>query len=469
MSDVCCTDAVVDFMVGARLERFPDDVVREGKRCVLDGLAVILAGSTAQSGAIVLRYLGAIDGTAESTVLGARPMKVPSALAALANGTAGHAHDYDDTQLSMYPGRMYGLLTHPTVPPLAAAFALGERLAATGSRVLEAFLVGVEVECKIAEAIEPDHYARGFHTSGTVGTFGAAAAAAKLLGLSRSAAAAAIGIAASSCSGIRVNFGTMTKPLHVGRAAENGVRAAELAALGYTASESALDGRWGFFEIFGGGFAPEVLERLGNPFTLADPGVSVKPYPCGVLGHPSMDAMLKVVVENDIEPEQIGVIRLRAASNILNPLRFRKARTGLEAKFCIPFMLSSIAIRRRAGLREFTDEFVSSAPVQEMMDRVECVHDAEIEARGYDRIRSVVEVELRDGRRFVQPSDDRYRGGPERPLSRDELHAKFRECAAGAIPEAQIVPALEGIESIDALARLDDLITALCAPAEDRR
>jgi 2-methylcitrate dehydratase PrpD len=225
----------------------------------------------------------------------------------------------------------------------------------------------------------------------------------------------------------------MTKPLHVGRAAQNGVVAAELASRGFTGAADGLDGPWGFFEVFSfsGGFDPErIIGALGNPHSIVSPGVSIKPYPCGVLGHPSMDAMRQLVTEHDVQPDQIRAIRLRAGSNILNPLRYPIAHSELEAKFCPAFMLSSIALRRRAGIHEFTDEFVRSAPVQRMMGRVQTILDPAIEARGFDRIRSTVEVDLQDGRTLVQEADERYRGGPDRPFTRDELHGKFTECAA---------------------------------------
>ena len=240
----------------------------------------------------------------------AKPARRPSsdqesgrraASAALLNGLSGHALDFDDTQLSTTPDRIFGLLTHPTMPPLAAALAVGERQHATGRQFLEAFLTGFEVECKISEAIHPHHYKQGFHSSGTVGTFGAMAATAKLLGLTPGRCAHALAIAASSASGIRVNFGTMTKPLHVGRAAQNGVtRGRAGPPTGSPAAADALDGPWGFFKVFsfGSGFdADRIVGVLGNPHTIVSPGVSIKPYPCGVLGHPSMDAMRTLVID----------------------------------------------------------------------------------------------------------------------------------------------------------------------------
>jgi 2-methylcitrate dehydratase PrpD len=461
---VRATSAVVDFVTRTRWTDFPDEAVALAKRCLIDGLGVVLAGSTARGSAIVRDYIRTSEASSDATVLAPEGFRCGVARAALANGASGHAFDFDDTQLSSTPDRIFGLLTHPTVPPLAAGLAIGERDRVSGTRFLEAFLIGFEVECKIAEAIHPNHYKKGFHSSGTIGTFGATAAAAKLLGLDAAGTAHAIAIAASLSAGIRVNFGTMTKPLHVGRAAENGVMAAELAARGFTGGGEALDGPWGFFEVFssGGGFDPDrIVGKLGAPFSILDPGVSIKPYPCGVLGHPSMDAMRKLIFDHDVQPEQIRSIRLRAGSNILNPLRYPIAHSELEAKFCPAFMLSSIAIRRKAGIHEFTDEFVRSGPVQRLMAKVQTVLDPAIEAQGFEKIRSVVEVELEDGRHLVQAADERYRGGPDRPFTRGELHEKFTECAELVLSPPAIAETLRLLEALDEVSDLRALVRAL--------
>jgi 2-methylcitrate dehydratase PrpD len=456
------TSAVLDFATDVRFDDFPADVIHIAKRCVIDGLGVILAGSTTDGSRILREYVREETSVRESTALGAGEFQTRAASAALLNGASGHAMDFDDTQLSTSPDRLFGLLTHPTIPPLAAAMAIGERRAASGAAVLEAFVAGFEVSCKIAEAIEPRHYIGGFHSSGTIGTFGATVAAAKLLNLDRAQLGHALGIAASMSSGIRVNFGTMTKPLHVGRAAANGVAAAELAARGFTAGADALDGPWGFFQIFGGGFDPaRIVGVLGNPYAIVNPGVSIKPYPCGCLGHPTMDAALKLVTEEDVKPDQIRQMRLRAGSNILKPLRYRIASSELEAKFCPAFMLASMALRRKAGIHEFTDEFVRSEPVQQMMQRVETVFDPEIEAQGYQAMRSIVEIDLVDGRRLVQRSDDRYRGGPELPFSRDDLHAKFLECGELVLPAERLRLVLARVESLETANDIRDLVRLL--------
>jgi 2-methylcitrate dehydratase PrpD len=466
--EIRATSAVVEFISRARWRDLPADAVAIAKRCIIDGLGVMLAGSTQDASNILRGYLRGSDARAESTAFGPEVFKTGAASAALLNGTSGHALDWDDTQLATSADRIFGLLTHPTVPPLAAALAIGEREHASGTQVLEAFLTGFEVECKIAEAIHPNHYKKGFHSSGTIGTFGAVTAAAKLLGLDAEKTAHALAIAASTAAGIRVNFGTMTKPLHVGRAAQNGLVAAELAAAGFTGGKDGLDPPWGFFQVFshGEGFdADRIVGKLGNPHSIVWPGVSIKPYPCGVLGHPTMDAMRRLVITHDVQAEQIAAIRVRAGSNILNPLRYPIAHNELEAKFCPAFMVSAIALRRKAGIHEFNDEFVQSAPVQQMMRKVERVLDPEIEAKGWEKIRSTVEVDLQNGATLVEHADERYRGGPDLPFTREELFEKFSDCASLVLPASGVDETFGMVERLDSLSDIGELARTLSGAA----
>jgi 2-methylcitrate dehydratase PrpD len=456
------TDALTTFITQTPLSGMPPDVVQQAKRCLVDGFGVILAGSTVKGSAIVRDYVKTVGAKKEATAVGAGGFMTSAAHAALVNAASGHAMDYDDTQLSTTPDRTFGLLTHPTVPALAAALAVAERQRASGAAFLEAFLVGFEVECKIAEAIDPEHYNRGFHSTGTIGTFAGAAAAARLMNLPAASVRHMLTIASSMSSGIRVNFGSMTKPLHSARAAENGVVAAELASRGFTGGDEGLDGRWGFFEVFGGGVdLDRLIPVLGRPYTIVNPGSSFKPYPCGSLSHPTMDAMLKAVVEHDLRPDQIKAVRVRAGSNVLEPLRYKIATNELEAKFCLPFLMASLIIRRKAGVREFTDEFVASAPVQQMMPRVTNVFDPKIEAQGFDKIRSVIEIDLTDGRTLVQASDDRYRGGPDRPFTREELREKFTDCAQLTLGQAATSRAFDLIENVERIKDVGELVRAL--------
>jgi 2-methylcitrate dehydratase PrpD len=463
------TRAVVDFIQGARIAGFPQEALTTGKRCIVDSLAVMLAGSTQEAGQILHTHVRGSDARQVATVFGPRPFKTGSASAALVNGTAGHALDWDDTQLATSADRIFGLLTHPSMPPLVAALAVGEPKRVSGAQLLEAFLTGFEVECKIAEAIHPNHYKKGFHTSGTVGTFGAAVAATKLLDLEAEQTAHMLAIAASSASGIRVNFGSMTKPLHVGRAGFNGVNAAVLAARGFTGGKDALDPPWGFFATFGHGeeYDPgRIVDVLGVPHTIVEPGVSIKPYPCGVLGHPTMDAMRRLVTKNDVKPDDIKAIRVRAGSNILNPLRYDIATNELEAKFCPAFMVSAIALRRKAGINEFNDEFVRSAACQSLMRKVTRVLDPDIEAKGFEKIRSTVEVDLNDGRTLVEQADERYRGGPDLPFTRDELYEKWSDCASLVLSRSAVDEVFELVLALEKLPDVTKLVRALTAPAQ---
>ena len=458
------TEAVTRFIEHARYDDFPSEAIRIAKNCIIDGIGVMLAGSTQTAGTILRTYADDAGAKEEATVFGRAPIRTSIAFAALANGTSGHALDWDDTQLATSADRIFGLLTHPTIPPLVATLAIGEKMRISGRQMIEAFLTGFEVECKIAESISPAHYKQGFHSSGTVGTFGAAVAAAKLLGLSNDQLAHMLAITASSASGIRVNFGSMTKPLHVGRASQNGIVAADLAARGFTGGADALDPPWGFFASFshGEGFDPQrIVGLLGNPHTIVSPGVSIKPYPCGVLGHPTMDAMRRLVIDNDIHPDNIAAIRVRAGTNILNPLRYDIATNELEAKFCPAFMVSAIALRRKAGVHEFNDEFVRSEPVQTMMRRVERILDPEIEALGWEQIRSTVEVDLNDGRTLVQPADERYRGGPDLPFTRDELLEKFTDCASMLMGSDRITQLFAALESLEEMSEIGQLVELL--------
>jgi len=452
------TSEVVDFLL--RRERPPGEVRKKALIHLIDGFAVMLAGSRTECARKVFDLVRERGAGGPSSAIGFGAKAQPNG-AALVNGTSGHADDYDDTQLSTSPDRIYGLMTHPTVPVLAAALAVGEEVGCSGGEFLDAFIAGFEVECKLAEAIDPQHYRRGFHSTGTIGAFGACAAASWLMGLGEEEARYAIGITSSLTSGIRVNFGTMTKPLHAGMAASNGVTAARLGAKGFTSDLNALDGRWGFMQILGGGMDPErVLGKLGSPYALVYPGASVKMYPCGVLGQPSMDAMQEVVTEWDLRPEDVRQVRLRAGPNILEPLRYASPANGLQAKFSLNFGLGCILVHRKAGLREYTTEVVRSPRIQEAMAKVRTIHDEGIAAMGVDRMRSILEVELNDGRvieRFV----DKTRGTPEKPIRDSEIDDKFRDCVSLILGSVEVEALLHEIRGIDGQPSLEGITSFL--------
>ncbi len=437
--DIDVTAKAAKFVENVRFEDIPDEAIRIGTRCILDGLGLFVAGTDEHSVQILVADAKEQGGRAESRLLGCGDYKVPASLASRVLGTAAHAHDWDDSQVSIDPDHVYGLLTHPTTAPLSAALAMSQKIGkVNGENFLLGFLTGYEVECKISEWLLPQHYKRGMHSTGTVGTFGAYIAAAKLIGLSGEKLRHGFGIAASLAAGIRVNFGTMTKPLHAGRAAENGVIAATLAARGFTADPNALDGAWGFFAVHGGGLSTEKIEQgFGTTWSISDPGVSIKPYPCGVLTHPSMDLMLRLLKENDIQADQIDSVTLYAASNILNPIRYPIATNHLQAKFSLPAELAMITINRKAGKNEFSDAFVQSEAMQTMQRKISTEHDPEIENLGFDKMRSRIEIRTVDGRVISGTSDERYRGGPDNPLTDRELEEKVEACCEGVLDDAR--------------------------------
>jgi 2-methylcitrate dehydratase PrpD len=429
------TAAAAAFVENVAFDDIPAEAVRIATRCLLDGLGLFVAGSEERSVRILADEAEQTGGREDALLLARGSKKVPAPTAARVLGTAGHAHDWDDSQVSVDPAHVYGLLTHPTIPPLSSALVMAQKVGAIdGKRFMLAFLAGFEVECKISEWMLPQHYQRGMHSSGTVGSFGAYAAAAKLLGLKGAQLCSGFGIAASMAAGIRCNFGTMTKPLHVGRAAENGVTAALLAARGFTADPDSLDGPWGFFAVQGGGVSAEKISQgFGRTWTIIDPGVSIKPYPCGVLTHPTIDLMLKLVTDHDIKPEDIESVKVYAGTNILNPIRYPIAANHLQAKFSLPAALAMIALARRAGKREFSDEFVASPPMQAMQRKITTEFDPAIEKMGFDKMRSRINIRLKSGTTIEGWADERYRGGPDNPLSGADLEAKVRSCCEGIL------------------------------------
>lgn len=440
-----------------------EEALRIARRCILDGLGLFVAGSAEDSVRILAGEAADQGGRPDALILTRGEMRAPAGLAARVLGTAGHAHDWDDTQVSRDPRHIYGLLTHPTIPPLTASLVISQRLGnVSGKDFVTAFVAGVEVESKISEWMLTDHYRKGFHTSGTVGTFGSMTAAAKLLGLKGDALRHAFGMAASFAAGLRCNFGTMTKPLHVGRAAENGITAALLAAAGFDADREALDGPWGFMQVTAGGHYPEKLSQgFGRPLSIADPGVSIKPYPSGIVTHQSMDALLALVTQNDLAPENVAEINFFAGSNILNPIRYPIAANHLQAKFSMAALLAMIVLARRAGRAEFTDEFVAGAAMQDMQRRVTCTLDPAIEAQGMDVIRSRIEIVTRDGNRLVQEADERYRGGPDKPFTDAELEEKTAACVAGILDTTRrqaLIDAAWGVVDLDDAGALAHII-----------
>ncbi|MGH8642474.1 MAG: MmgE/PrpD family protein, partial [Burkholderiales bacterium] len=412
------TAYVARFIVETRASSIPAEVMHLGKRSILDGIGLALAGNAAESGHLVRQYLTTLGCPLSKgcTVIGTG-LKVPARFAAFANGIAIHADDYDDTQLAVAKDRVYGLLTHPTAPALPPVLALGELGNRSGLDVLTAYQVAVEIETKVAEAINPRHYDHGFHSTATIGAIAAAAGAARMLGLNAEQTQRALGIGASQSAGLRENFGTMTKPFHPGRSAESGVVAAEFARLGWTATPIVLEAGRGFFKAAGGGYDPAAIDgKLGAPWTFAMPGVSIKPHPSGSLTHPGMGLMLDLIRRHDITPARIAKVRVGTNRHMPNALIHHRPANELQAKFSMEFCMAILLLERKAGLAEFTDKVVNRADVRRMIEKIEFSVHPEAEAAGYEKMTTIIDIELADGRR-VGGRADFGKGSPANPMS----------------------------------------------------
>lgn len=460
--DVALTKYVAEFVVETKFESLSAEVVELGKKHILDGFGLALSGSVAKSGELARRHLddlGLAEGAA--TVIGAG-RKVAPRFAAFVNGVGIHADDYDDTQLAVAKDRVYGLLTHPTAPALPAAFAMAELTRASGKEFMLAYHLGVEVECKIAEAINPRHYQTGFHATATCGTFAAASAAARLMGLDVAMTLRALSIAGSQSAGLRENFGTMTKPFHAGRSSESGVAAAQFASYGWTATPKILEAPRGFFSAAGGGYDNDAIHgKLGAPWTFSEPGISIKPHPSGSLTHPGMTEMLRLIKTNDIRPADVVRVRVGTNSNMPNALIHHRPKDELQAKFSMEFCMAILLLEGRAGLGEFTDAAVERDDVKAMIEKVDFVIDDEAEAAGYHLMTTLIDIELGDGR-TISGRADFGKGSPAFPMSYDEVADKFRENAGYAgMDSRKANEIVDLVRRLDGLGNVDDLAARL--------
>ncbi len=447
------TAHTAEFVVNLKFGDIPAETLELGKKSILDGLGLALSGSKAETWPLIQEYLKqfGFPPRGGAAVLGSA-VRLPARFAAFANGVAIHVDDYDDTQLAMGKDRVYGLLVHPTVCVLPAALATAEVEARSGKDLLVAYHAGVEVECKIAEAISPRHYEDGFHSTGTCGVFGGTAACAKLKGLDVVRTSRAFGVAASHSAGLRENFGTMMKPFQAGHATESGVVAADFAAIGWTAAEQILEAQRGFFHAYGGTYDPTaILDRLGNPWTLQNPGVSIKPFPSGSLTHPGMTELLRLIHANSIHAADVERVEVGTNHNMPNALIHHHPQTGLQAKFSMEFCMAILLLDGKADQTKFTDAVANRDDVQKMIERVRFYVDPEAEKAGYDKMTTILKITLKDGR-TISGRADFGKGSPTDPMSYDEVAEKFRGCAAFAEWDAS-----KANQVIDTVRRLEDV------------
>ena len=453
------TRHVAEFIVNTRYEDVPSDVVALGKKTLLDGFGLALAGSASVLAPIVRQYIGSLGVPAKPATVIGTSMKTPPRFAAFANGMSIHADDYDDT----------GSALHVAAPILPPAFALCEEGHRSGKDLMLAFHVGVEAASKIGDAIFPRHDREGFHTTGTMGSFGSAAACAKVRGLNVEQTAYALGIAASQASGIRRNFGSMTKAFHAGHAAESGSVAADLAALGFTAAGDVLETPLGFFQAAGGGFDPAaIVNRLGRPWMFASPGDLIKRFPCGTIQQPVMDATLRLIAQHAIKAADVERAEVGGNQSNVNTLFRHRPTTGLEAKFSMEFAVAILLVDGKAGLGQFTDASVRRAEVQDMIARVSFSAEAEFDKLGKEggfqavlEEPMIIRVHMKDGR-VLSARTEPAKGSPKNPMTYDEVADKFRTNADFAKwPARKTASIIELVKSLEGAPTLAALTAAL--------
>lgn len=458
------TADIVRFVDEARFDALPDEVVFRTKTLIADAIGTMLAGSVEDGSRILQSYLRRMESRKDATVVGAG-FKGCGTAAALANAAAGHALDFDSIQLSVWPGTAHGIRIHPTTPALAAALAVGEPRNITGKDLILVCAVGIEVGCRVTEAIPPDAYHVAYQSTATMGGLGAAAAAGKILGLNRDQLMRAMGLAATMAGGLRENFGTMTKPFHSGRAAEAGVLAAELAQDGFTSAPHILEAHRGFFLAMGGKHDPaQISGKMGTPYFIMDPGLHIKRYPCAILVHPAIAAMIETANAHGLTAENIARIEVGVSDVVTSTLNHPEPKTGLEGKFSVAFPLAHALIERRLGLNDFTDEKVNDPKVQGLMKKFAVRTDPKLLEGDGNEVTAKLMIELTDGQR-IERLASLERGEAQKWISTGELEEKFRQCAARVLPDEQAKRAFDFAIELDSAKSIHGLMELVGAKA----
>lgn len=422
------TGRLAEYVTGARPAE-QDPRLREAALvAVTDGIACMVGGTREDLGRILHRYADDLStATGGSSVL-CSPLRTSPSAAAYVNAAAGHALCYDDTSNAM--------MGHPTIVVLPAALAVGEYAGSTGAELLDAYAVGVEVAVRVSARLAPGHYQRGWHATGVSGVVGAAAAACRLLGLDTAATARALNIAASSAQGLRANFGSMTMIYHAGLASRGGVDAAFLAARGMTTAADPFSGPIGYFTMFeGNGTAGELPPlELDGPLELVDPGLDVKPYPCGSLAHRAIQGVIELRAEHQLDPAEVERIVCRIPQLHQDVLVNVAPRDVLESRISLVYPVSVAMLRGSCNLDDFGTGLLASPQVQDLMSRVRVERLDVSTATAAELFAAPAEVvlQMRDGRSFRTLVRD-VKGSPSNPLTPSEWDAKFDECTVPSL------------------------------------
>jgi 2-methylcitrate dehydratase PrpD len=403
------TEMLAKFIAEHPSRGWSDAVEREAHRTFANWVGCAIGPAQHETMHAAYAAVKELAPAAQASVLG-RTDKVDIANAALLNGISSHTFDFDDTHLKT--------IIHPAGPVASAALALGEHLAVTGREVIDALVLGIEVSCRVGNAVYPNHYDRGWHITGSTGMLGSAAACARLLRLDAARTQMALGIAASQPIGLREQFGTMTKPFHPGGAAKAGLMSALLAKHGFTSSRRALEAARGLMQVFSDKTDwAEITDRLGETWEIALN--TYKPFACGIVIHPSIDGCVQLRNQHNLKAENIEKVTIKVHSLVLELTGKKTPTTGLESKFSVYHSCAVGLIYGRAGEHEYTDDVVNRADVVALRSKVEATLDDRI-----DEAASDIEIRTKDGRTlhvFIEHAI----GSVERPMSDEQLKAKF--------------------------------------------
>ena len=463
-------DGIAERIGAIHYDGLPPEAVRWAKAAILDTVGVTLAGAGEPCAQIVERVLtsGPGTGAGECLIFGSDRRTAPLD-AALVNGTAAHALDFDDVANS--------LGGHPSAPILPALFALAETLDCPGKPIggkafIAAYVAGFETETRLGRGVHFHHYEKGWHPTATLGVFGATAACCHLMQLDTTRTAQALAIAASLASGIKANFGTMTKPLHVGHTARNGLFAALLARDGFTANPGALEHKQGFLLVFNGAGtfdAEAILKDWGQPYDIVRPGLAIKQHPCCGSTHPAVDAMLPLRQEHEIQPERVARVDSWTHPRRLAHTNRPDPQSGLDAKFSVQYCLARALLQGCVRLQDFEGEAFRDAEARGLMPRIHAAPHPDMAADSGEHLGAEVRVALDDGTVLVKRVGAALGRGPDNPLPAAALAAKFADCAGRALPPGQVDQIQRRLLQLEEEPSLRALVAAIATETPERR
>ena len=419
----------------------PAEAVHWAKVGILDTVGVTIAGAAEDATRILLGVSGSSSGP--SLVFG-HARRIGALDAALVNGTASHALDFDDCNNT--------LGGHPSVPILPALFALADETGATGKDFIAAYVAGFEAECKLSMVVNFYQYTKGWHPTTTIGVFGSAAACAHLLKLSVEKTATALSIAASLAAGVKSNFGTMTKPLHVGHCARSGLFAALLARDGFTAGDKAFEHKQGYFEVFNGAGnydASKAIPAWANPLDITRPGIAIKSYPCCGSTHPAIDVMLQLAAQHDLKPEQVQRIDSWTHSRRLEHTNRPDPQSYLDAKFSVQYTLARALKDRTVKLEHFEGDNWKDPATRAILPKIHVATYTTAQFPVDNHFGAEVKVTLADGRVVSTKTDQALGRSVDKPLPADMLKAKFDNCAARALSTDNVARLYAAIQDFE--------------------